>query len=94
MKSQGHVTGVPVVKQDNTSTISLVTKGGGQYRTKYLKVRQAFVKERVDCGDIVVQYLPTKDMLADAFTKPLQGELFRLMTRRINGMSQRGTGVR
>jgi len=29
MVSQGHTIGAPNIKQDNTSTISLVTKGGG-----------------------------------------------------------------
>jgi hypothetical protein len=33
-----------VVYQDNMSTISLVTKGGGKPRNKYMKVRQAVVK--------------------------------------------------
>jgi hypothetical protein len=94
MLSQGHVIGAPSVKQDNTSTISLVTKGGGQYRSKYMKVRQAFVKERVDCGEIKVEYLSTKMMLADAMTKPLQGELFRVMTSSISGMTLNATGVR
>ena len=96
MVSQGHTIGAPNIKQDNTSTISLVTKGGGQYRSKYMKVRQAFVKERVDCGDVNVEYLhvSTKQMLADAMTKPLQGELFRVMTSSISGMTLRATGVR
>ena len=43
VQAQGVECVVPVVHQDNTSTITLVTKGGGQYRTKYLRVRQAFV---------------------------------------------------
>jgi len=59
-----------------------------------MKVRQAFVKERVDCGDVNVEYLSTKQMLADAMTKPLQGELFRVMTSSISGMTLRATGVR
>jgi hypothetical protein len=85
MRAQGHNIGTPVLLQDNTSTITLVTKGGGKYRSKYMKVRQEFVKERVDAGDAFVQYLPTKLMLADALSKPLQGELSRVMTRSIVG---------
>jgi len=86
MQSQGYDVGVPRLKQDNTSTITLVTRGGGQYRTKYLKVRQAFMKERIDDDDVAVDYLPTKQMLADMLTKPLQGELFRCMTCGITGV--------
>ena len=77
--------GLPVLLQDNTSTIALVTKSNGQYRTKYMRARQAFVKERVDAGEAEVQYLPTGRMLADIQTKPLQGALFRYMARRITG---------
>ena len=71
MRGQGQELGAPVIMQDNTSTITLVTKGGGQYRTKYMLVRQSFVKERVDCGDVAVTHCATLKMLADALTKPL-----------------------
>jgi hypothetical protein len=85
VQAQGVECVVPVVHQDNTSTITLVTKGGGQYRTKYLRVRQAFVQERVQQGEVTIQYMPTARMLADILTKPLQGTLFRELSRRISG---------
>jgi hypothetical protein len=81
MRAQGVMCDVPVVHQDNTSTITLVTKGGGQYRTKYMRVRQGFVKERHDAGEIQVKYLETGRMLADNLTKPLQGAVFQYLTR-------------
>ena len=74
---------LPVVLQDNKSTISLVTKGGGIHRNKYLRVRQNGVKEKVDNGEIKVEYIPTWRMLADGLTKPLQGELGRAVARRL-----------
>ena len=83
--AQGKECEVPLVFQDNTSTITLVTKGGGQYRTKYLRVRQAFVKERVDVGEVTIQYLPTARMLADMLTKALQGVLFKELARHVTG---------
>jgi hypothetical protein len=79
MRAQGHDMASPRVNQDNTSTISLVRTGGGKYRTKYMKVRQSFVKDLIDRGDITVEYKPTKMMLADLLTKPLQGTLFRVL---------------
>jgi hypothetical protein len=80
LKDQGLRDIVPTIMQDNMSTITLVTKGGGKYRNKHLKVRQALIKERVDKSDIKIEYLPTAMMLADTLTKPLQGALFRRMT--------------
>ena len=82
---QGLECEVPRLHQDNTSTITLVTKGGGQYRTKYMRVRQAHTKELSDAGDVVISYLPTGRMLADMLTKPLQGAVFRFLTRRVTG---------
>uniref|UniRef100_UPI0026F06B80 Ty1/Copia family ribonuclease HI n=1 Tax=Phenylobacterium aquaticum TaxID=1763816 RepID=UPI0026F06B80 len=93
--AQGVECGVPKIYQDNTSTITLVTKGGGKYRTKYMRTRQAFVKERCDAGEVSVEYLPTQKMIADMMTKALQGVLFRVMTRRTTGQYyDRATGVR
>ena len=83
--AQGVECGVPVVHQDNTSTITMVTKGTGKYRTKYMRVRQAYVYEHHQAGDVVVTYMPTGRMLADVLTKPLQGAVFRYLTRRITG---------
>ena len=36
-----------------------------------------FVKDRVDKGEVKVEYCPTELMLADFYTKPLQGRLFK-----------------
>ena len=85
LHEQGVQCGVPVVHQDNTSTITLATKGGGKYRTKYMRVRQAYVQEHHQDGSVVIQYLPTGKMLADMLTKPLQGALFKYLARRVTG---------
>ena len=62
--------------QDNKSTITLVEAGGGKHRTKYMKVRQAYVLERLSTGEMFLKYTPTTKMVADLLTKPLQGEVF------------------
>jgi hypothetical protein len=83
MQSQGRGKKAPVLYQDNMSTISLVTKGGGKYRTKHMRVRREVVRECASNGDIRVVYKPTGQMLADSLTKPLQGTLLRGMTQGI-----------
>jgi hypothetical protein len=86
MLEQGIViTGLPTIFQDNNSTISLVTQGGGTQRTKHLRVRQHLVKEKIDNKEIIVTYKPTRGMLADVLTKPLQGDLFGNLTAEIMG---------
>ena len=44
-----------------------------------------FVKDRVDKDEIKIEYCPTGDMLADYFTKPLQGSMFNKFRNVIMG---------
>jgi hypothetical protein len=76
---------IPVIFQDNTSTISLVTKGGGKQRTKHLRVRQQLVKEKYDMKEVKIEYVKTQEMLADLLTKPIQVEHFQQMTKLLLG---------
>jgi hypothetical protein len=52
----------------------MAMQGASFKRTKHLIGKQTFVKERIQNGDIVLQYLPTKDMPADVLTKPVERE--------------------
>ena len=64
--------------QDNLSAMLLETNGKKSItkRTKHIRVRYFFIKDRVSSGDIKLEHFPTEEMLADHFTKPLQGSLF------------------
>jgi len=65
--------------QDNQSTMKLETNGRrscGQ-QSRHIDIRFFFIKDRIDSGYMNVVYCPTEVMLADFFTKPLQGALFR-----------------
>ena len=46
-------------------------------RTRHIKVRYFWLRERVKLGDINVKYVPTEEMLADILTKPMQGMAFK-----------------
>jgi len=85
LTEQGVTVEVPVVYQDNTSTISLVTNGGGKYRNKYIHVRQQVVLQMFRDGDVKIVHVRTGEMDADVCTKPLQGELGRRMVSRMLG---------
>ena len=71
--------------QDNMSTIALCEKGGAGHRTKHIKIRNFFVKERLDEGEVTIRWLSTELMIADALTKPLQGVAFRTFTDLLTG---------
>jgi len=49
---------------------------GCKQRSKYMKVRAAYVAERVGTGELALQYIHTSRMIADLLTKPLGGDLF------------------
>ena len=78
-----------VVLEDNTSTIKLV-KGGRKVcgsRTRNIQIRYFYAHERVEDRTIVVMYYPTKEMVSDYFSKPLQGSLFRTHRNTLVGIS-------
>jgi len=74
--------GIPItdniIFQDNKSAILLENNGkrSSGKRTKHINVRYFFIKDRIDHGEISVEYCPTDEMIADFFTKPLQGKPF------------------
>ncbi len=81
---QGYKVGPAKVIQDNKSTITLTAKGRSTSdRTRHIHIRYFFVKDRVDSGEVDIEYKSTKLMLADLLTKPLQGDLFRAMRREL-----------
>jgi hypothetical protein len=66
----------PIIYQDCTSVIDLVTKGGGVVRTKHLRARMNVGKEAIMEERIKVVYYHTSNMIADGLTKPLEGNNF------------------
>jgi hypothetical protein len=87
LEAQGYELQPSVFYQDNQSAMKLETNGRkscGQ-KSRHIDIRYFFVKDRVDSGDIKVVYCPTEEMLADFFTKPLQGNLFRKFREVIMG---------
>jgi len=79
---------VPLLYQDNQSTISIVTTGGRQARTKYMRVRGEYVKERLDAKECEIKYIKTEEMVADVLTKPLVGEGFHKLARQLLGRTR------
>jgi hypothetical protein len=66
----------PVVHQDSTSVITMVTEGGGATRTKHMRTRLHLVIEAVKEDRIEIKYKNTKEMKADGLTKALGGAEF------------------
>jgi hypothetical protein len=78
MEAQGYSQKPALIYQDNKSTIRLASHGrSDNSRMRHVDIRYFFIKDRMASGECEVEYIPTAEMIADMFTKPLQGELFR-----------------
>jgi hypothetical protein len=95
MEAQGYTVSSNILEQDNQSAIHLATNGRSSAgpKSRHIDIRYFWLKDRIASGDITVRHCPTLEMLADFFTKPLQGHLFRffkavvLGQRHINTLS-------
>ena len=87
MKEKGYDIRDNTVYQDNISTIKMLNNNRNSCmgNSRHIHVRFFFVKYRIDKGEFKVMYCPTKLMLADYFTKPLVGTLFKEMRSVIMG---------
>jgi hypothetical protein len=56
---------------DNQGALALAANPTFHARTKHIRVRQHFIQECVDNGDVELDYVPTGDQVADVFTKGL-----------------------
>ena len=78
LKGQGVPVNESVLFQDNMSSILLEKNGWGSSSkwTRHMNIRFFFIKDQVDSKEIRIEYCPTGDMIADYFTKLLQGKQF------------------
>ena len=61
---------------DNQSAIALAYNPELHSRTKHIDRRHFFIRECVENMQLRVPFVPTKENVADFFTKPLQGKQF------------------
>jgi len=85
LAAQGEYVPTTTIYQDNKSTILLAENGkqSSSRRTRHLNVRYFFVTDKIKKGEVKVAFCPMHNMLADFFTKPLQGTLFAPMQDKI-----------
>jgi hypothetical protein len=84
LKAQGFDMKEVVIHQDNKSTIFLAEKGKAiNQKTRYIDIRYFSITDLIEKKEIRIEYTKTEDMIADYFTKPLQGNLFCDLRNRI-----------
>jgi hypothetical protein len=77
-----------ILNQDNQSTIKLSDNGkaSSSKGTRHINIRYFLITDRIARKEVAIQYCPTKEMVADYFTKPLQGILFYKFRDQIMGV--------
>ena len=78
LEAQGYPVTENLFYQDNMSAIHLAKNGrlsAGQ-KSRHIDIRHFFITDRIDSERLKIRHCPTEQMLADFFTKPLQGALF------------------
>ena len=87
MEAQGYQVTKNILYQDNKSTILLETNGkqSSSKRTRAINIRYFFLTDQVKKGNVIIEYCPTKEMIGDYMTKPLQGKLFEKFRKLIMG---------
>jgi hypothetical protein len=85
--AQGYDLQKCVLYQDNQSAIKMEKNGRNSCtgNSRHISIRYFFVKDRVDKGEFTIEYCPTEWMLADFFTKALQGALYHRFREIIMG---------
>jgi hypothetical protein len=78
MAAQGHSTTKATFYQGNESAIKMESNGKAScgQRSRHIDIRYFFITDHVKQQSITIEHCPTGIMLADFFTKPLQGSLF------------------
>jgi hypothetical protein len=88
MTEQGYAPQESFLEQDNESAIKLEVNGRTSAGTKsrHLDIRFFWIKETLEILGIKTRHCHTSKMLADFFTKPLQGTVFILLRDAILGI--------
>jgi hypothetical protein len=88
MQAQGYNMDASLLYQDNMSVILLETNGkaSSSKRTKHIKVKYFFIKDKVSQGEITIEHCPAEQMWTDINTKPKQGLVFCVFRGHVMGI--------
>ena len=77
LQHQGYQLKPTKVYQDNESSIHMMTHGkGNSDRTKHIKVRNFWITDQINLGEIILVHKRTEEMVSDLLTKPITGKQF------------------
>lgn len=72
---------------DNTSAINISKNPVMHSKTKHIPIKYHFLREHVAEKDVRLEYVGTKEQIADIFTKPLPRETFEYLRQKLGIVS-------
>ena len=72
---------------DNTSAISISKNPVMHSKTKHIPIKYHFLREQVLEQKVKLEYAPSKEQVADIFTKPLPREAFKYLRQKLGVVS-------
>ena len=81
--------GATKIYDDNQGCIAMSENPVMHQRTKHIDIRHHFVRERVESGDIKLEYVPTEEQLADLLTKPLLRNRVISLREQVHGYGEK-----
>jgi hypothetical protein len=88
MEELGYPQDTVIIAEDNKCSIEILKAGTGSFkRAKHIKVRYFWMKELIDTGRVMLQYVATEELVADILTKPLTGGRFKYLRGKLLGWS-------
>jgi hypothetical protein len=73
MTELGFTQSTTILHEDNEACILLSKNPQSHHRTKHIQIRFHFIREKVASNELKLQYVSTKEQLADIFTKGTPG---------------------
>ena len=74
-----------IIREDNQACIAFSLNPKDYKRSKHIDVKYHFVRGRAESREIVLEYIDTKEQLADILTKALDGPTFTRLREHIFG---------
>ena len=72
-----------VIHCDNTSTINMSKNPVMHAKTKHIEIKYHFLREKFADKEVTLDYVSTKDQLADIFMKPLAKDNFEYLREKL-----------
>ena len=73
---------IPIYR-DNMSAISISKNPVFHSKTKHIPIKYHFVREQVNEQQVKLEYVNTKEQVADIFTKPLPKDAFDYLREKL-----------